>query len=73
MLYSGSFRANAYLVDTEHQADIKKDFKIIYRVPPNLAYGLLIRFLHLAEAVNIHLLKPDLGVNKKYVQPPSLS
>ena len=55
----------AHLVDTNHQMDTQKAFKVIYRIPSKLPRGLRVRLLHTAEAVYIRLLKPDLCVQKK--------
>ena len=62
----------AHLVDTNHQVDTQKAFKVIYRIPSKLPRGLRVRLLHTAEAVCIRLLKPDLCIQKKYVQALAL-
>ena len=54
----------AHLVDTNHQVDTQKAFKVIYRIPSKLPRGLRVRLLHTAEAVGIRLLKPDLCIQK---------
>ncbi|CAH8644697.1 unnamed protein product [Heterobilharzia americana] len=62
----------AHLVDTEHQVVTGKAFKIIHQIPTNLPHGLRTRLLHIAEAIAIHLYKPSLCIQKKFVRPLSL-
>ncbi|CAI2735069.1 unnamed protein product [Schistosoma spindalis] len=62
----------AHLVDTGHQVELNKAFKVIYHIPSNLPYGLRVRPLHISEAIAIHVHKPDLCIQKKFVQPLSL-
>nr|CAH8870068.1 unnamed protein product [Trichobilharzia regenti] len=62
----------AHLVDTEHKIDVNTAFKIIYRIPTYLNFALRVRLLQTAEAIGIHLKKPSLCVQKKFVQPLSL-
>ncbi|CAI2735413.1 unnamed protein product [Schistosoma spindalis] len=62
----------AHLVDTGHQVELNKAFKVIYHIPSNLPHSLRVRLLHIAEAIAIHTHKPDLCIQKKFVQPLSL-
>ncbi|CAH8444452.1 unnamed protein product [Heterobilharzia americana] len=62
----------AHLVDTRHQVDSRKAFRIIHRIPINLPHELRTRLLHIAEAIAIHLYKPNLCIQKKFVRPLSL-
>ncbi|CAH8437364.1 unnamed protein product [Heterobilharzia americana] len=62
----------AHLVDTRHQVVAGKAFKIIHQIPINLPYGLRSRLLHIAEAITIHLYKPSLCIQKKFVRLLSL-
>ncbi|CAH8526978.1 unnamed protein product [Heterobilharzia americana] len=61
----------AHVVDTGHQVDTRKAFKILHQIPINLPHGLRTRFLHLAGATAIHFYKPDLCIQKKFVRPLS--
>ncbi|CAH8613781.1 unnamed protein product [Schistosoma rodhaini] len=62
----------AHLVDTGHHVELNKAFKVIYHIPSNLPHGLRARLLHIAEAIAIHIYKPNLCIQKKFVQPLSL-
>ncbi|CAH8541073.1 unnamed protein product [Schistosoma bovis] len=61
----------SHLVDTGHQAELNKAFKVIYNIPSNLPHDLRVRLLHIVEAIAIHVHKPDLCIQKKFVQPLS--
>ena len=62
----------SHLVDTEHKIDVNHAFKVIYRIPTNLSFALRVRLLSIAEAVGIHINKPNLCIQKKLVQTLSL-
>ncbi|KAH9591590.1 Alpha-(1,6)-fucosyltransferase [Schistosoma haematobium] len=62
----------SHLVDTGHQVELNEAFKVIYNIPSNLPHGLRVRLLHIAEAIAIHVHKPDLCIQKRFVQPLSL-
>ena len=50
----------AHLVDTGHQVDINKAFKVIYRVAPSASKAVRTRTLEIAEAISIRLKTPIL-------------
>ncbi|CAH8470984.1 unnamed protein product [Heterobilharzia americana] len=62
-----------HLIDFHHTTNPDDDFEIIYRIRPNLPRSLRFQLLKTAEALAIHELRPDLCVQKKYVQSLSLS
>ena len=54
-----------HLVDTNHQVDTPKAFKVIYRIPSKMPRDLRVRLLHTAEAVGIRLFQPHLLYTEK--------
>ncbi|CAH8868003.1 unnamed protein product [Trichobilharzia szidati] len=62
----------AHLVQTEHKIDDNHAFRVIYRIPTNLNFALRVRLLNIAEAVGIHINKPNLCTQKKLVQSLSI-
>lgn len=62
----------AHLIDTGHQVELDKAFKIIHHIPSNLPHALRARLLHIAEDIAIHVHKPNICIQKKFVQPLSL-
>nr|CAH8822776.1 unnamed protein product [Trichobilharzia regenti] len=63
----------SHLVNTGHKIDVNEaTFKVIYRIPTNLNFALRVHLLHIAEAVGIHINKPNLCIRKKLVQKLSL-
>ncbi|CAH8864025.1 unnamed protein product [Trichobilharzia szidati] len=62
----------AHLVETEHKIDVNHAFRVIYCIPTNLNFALRVRLLNIAEAVGIHINKPNLCTQKKLVQSLSL-
>ncbi|CAH8682281.1 unnamed protein product [Schistosoma rodhaini] len=59
----------AHLVQTGHIADIEQSFTVIYRVNSSLPNSVRQRILQTAEAIAIRIKKPELCIQKKYVQP----
>ncbi|CAH8629860.1 unnamed protein product [Schistosoma rodhaini] len=59
----------AHLVQTGHSASINQSFSIIYRVSNFLPKLVRLKVLQTAEAVAIRMKKPELCVQKKYLQP----
>ena len=57
-----------HLVDTGHQINTDDAFSICYRVPLRSTKSARTRLLHIAEAVAIKIFRPDLCVQKKFVQ-----
>lgn len=57
----------AHLVDTGRQVDLNKAFKIIYNIPSNLPHDLWVCLLHIAEAIGIHVQKPNIYIRKKFL------
>ena len=58
----------AHLVDTGHRVDPSIAFTVVYRISRNLYRSVKLKLLNTAEAVAIHLEKPDLCVQKTFVQ-----
>ena len=58
----------AHLVDTGHRVDSNQAFTVIYRVSRNLLRSVRQKLLNTAEAVAIHLERPDLCIHKSFVQ-----
>jgi hypothetical protein len=63
----------AHLVETNHQVDVKKSFKIIYKVQGNQPRAGQLRMLAIAESIAIRLRNPALCVQKQHVQTLSLA
>ncbi|CAH8586016.1 unnamed protein product [Dicrocoelium dendriticum] len=58
----------AHIVDTGHEVDWKRAFRIVYKVPPHRTKGYRLRMLATAEAICIRLFQPSLCSQKKLVQ-----
>ena len=58
----------AHLVDTGHRVDPRKAFGILFRIPQNRSKAVRQRMLATAEAISIRRLRPDLCVQKRFVQ-----
>ncbi|CAI2725421.1 unnamed protein product [Schistosoma spindalis] len=58
-----------HLVQTGHKANMEQSFAIIYRVNSSLPNFVRLRILQMAEAIAIRIKKPELCIQKKYVQP----
>nr|CAH8852639.1 unnamed protein product [Trichobilharzia regenti] len=61
-----------HLIDSGHQVKPEINFKVIYRIQGNLAKSVRIKLLHIAEAMAIHLLNPELCIQKKFVHSLNL-
>ncbi|CAH8869519.1 unnamed protein product [Trichobilharzia szidati] len=72
---SGAIRSAIieHLVDNDHPISIASAFKVIYKAKSNLPKSLRTRLICIAEALAIETEKPDLCVQKKFVQPLQLS
>ena len=57
-----------HLVDTGHQINTDDAFSICYRVPLRSTKSARTRLLHIAEAVAIKIFRPELCIQKKFVQ-----
>ncbi|CAH8523514.1 unnamed protein product [Schistosoma mattheei] len=58
-----------HLVQTGHTANMEQSFAIVYRVNSILPNSVRLRILQMAEAIAIRIKKPELCIQKKYVQP----
>ena len=58
----------AHLVDSGHRIDLDKAFSVIHTVPPNRSKAVRLRSLAIAEALYIRRFKPNLCVQKRFVQ-----
>ena len=57
----------AHLIDSNHVIDTNSAFEVVYKIPSRLPHGIRIRLLHIAEAIGIRLMKPELCVQKSFV------
>nr|CAH8842106.1 unnamed protein product [Trichobilharzia regenti] len=62
-----------HLVNTDHCISTNASFKVIYRVKNNISKAIRFRLLCIAEALAIHMEKPELCIQKKITQPLLLS
>ena len=59
----------SHLVDSEHHIKIEEAFSVLYQVPKTLPQRARLRLLYIAEAIWINSRKPNLCIQKKYIQP----
>ena len=62
-----------HLVNTNHSISTNASFKDIYRMKNNLPKAIRLRLLCAAEALAIHMEKPELCIQKRITQPLLLS
>lgn len=58
----------AHLIDTGHHIDLKKAFSPIFVVPSRLPSRTRIQILNTAEAIGIRVYRPELCIQKRFVQ-----
>nr|CAH8824061.1 unnamed protein product [Trichobilharzia regenti]CAH8845810.1 unnamed protein product [Trichobilharzia regenti] len=61
-----------HLIESGHQANPQNNFSVIYTIRGNLAKRVRIKLLQTAEAMAIHILNPELCIQKKFVQSLNL-
>ena len=59
----------SHLVDSEHHIKIEEAFSVLYQVPKTLPQRARLRLLYTAEAIWINTKKPNLCIQKRYIQP----
>lgn len=57
-----------HLIATNHRIKAEDNFKILYKISHNTSQYIQTRLLNTTEAIAIRLLKPDLCVQKRFVQ-----
>ncbi|CAH8446754.1 unnamed protein product [Heterobilharzia americana] len=56
------------LIDYDHPVNAENNFSVVYRVSTNLVKGVPLQILQTATAIGINIFKPELCVQKKFVQ-----